>query len=87
MMGTKERLEGEDFHQKLVDLAAQNPIPTLIMWGEEDRVLDVSAVEEFQKLLPHAEVKIYEGVGHLPMMEIPNESAEFYQSFVAGSEG
>jgi len=86
MMGTKERLEGEDFHQKLVDLAAQNPIPTLIMWGEEDRVLDVSAVEEFQKLLPHAEVKVYEGVGHLPMMEIPNKSAEFYESFVAKAE-
>jgi pimeloyl-ACP methyl ester carboxylesterase len=65
---------------------AERNLPTLIMWGKEDRVLDVSAVEAFKTLIPSASVHIFDGVGHLPMVEIPNESAEVYQQFLTTIE-
>lgn len=71
------------FEQQITDTIAKNNIPTLIMWGEEDRVLDVSAVAAFKKLIPQAQIKIFPEVGHLPMVEIPSESAEVYQEFLS----
>jgi len=56
------------------------------MWGKEDRVLDVSAAAAFKQLIPAASVHIFEGVGHLPMVEVPNESAEVYQQFLSSIE-
>lgn len=86
MIATKEHLAKNDFQQTMQSTLADNNIPTLIMWGKEDRVLDVSAVEAFKKLIPKANVHIFEGVGHLPMVEIPNESAEVYQAFLSTIE-
>lgn len=82
MLATKEKLAETNFEQQL----AGNTIPTLIMWGEEDRVLDVSAAAAFNSLIPGSKVHIFEGVGHLPMVEIPNESAEVYQQFISTVE-
>ena len=83
MVATKKRIEAMNFHNSIeVTIAGQN-LPTLIMWGEDDRVLDVSAAAAFKQLIPAASVHIFEGVGHLPMVEIPNESAEVYQQFLS----
>jgi pimeloyl-ACP methyl ester carboxylesterase len=62
---------------------AKYPLPTLIMWGKEDRILDVSAAAAFKKLIPQATVHIFPEVGHLPMVEIPDESAKVYQEFLS----
>ena len=82
MLATKEKLAETNFEQKL----AGNTIPTLIMWGDEDRVLDVSAAAAFNKIIPGSQVHIFKGVGHLPMVEIPNESAAVYQQFISTIE-
>jgi len=62
--------------------------PTLIMWGDQDRVIDVTNAEIFSKGLPNSETLIYEGIGHLPMLEIPKQSALDIQTFIhANSPG
>lgn len=76
-------LTAAGFEQKLTESVANNNIPTLIMWGEEDRVLDVSAAAAFKQLIPQAQVTIFPEVGHLPMVEIPSESSEVYQEFLS----
>jgi abhydrolase domain-containing protein 6 len=86
MIATKKRLLDMDFHQSIQATIEQRNVPTLIMWGKEDRVLDVSAVAAFKEIIPTASVHIFEGVGHLPMVEIPNESAEVYQQFLSTIE-
>lgn len=86
MIATKERLKEMNFHQQIQTIIAEHNVPTMIMWGEEDRVLDVSAVAAFQQLIPQATVHIFPEVGHLPMVEIPNESAEIYQQFLSTVE-
>ena len=57
-------------------------IPVLIIWGEYDRILDVSSVEKMRPLLPQAEVIIMEDTGHMPMLERPSETAIHYLRFL-----
>lgn len=59
------------------------PIPTLIVWGDKDRLLNFAAAEVLHKLMPHSQVIIMPNVGHLPMMERPQQSAEDYMKFRA----
>lgn len=56
-------------------------IPTLIVWGEKDRVFHVGTAEVLHKLLPNSQVIVMPGVGHVPMMEQPRQSAEDYLQF------
>ena len=74
-------LSGEHFVD-LEPLLAEIKVPVLILWGENDRVLDVSSIEVMQPLLPNAEVVIMKETGHLPMIERPAETAEHYLEFL-----
>ena len=56
-------------------------VPTFILWGEEDKVLDVSCVDTFKQLIPHAEEKRLRGIGHLPMVEAPGLTARYLRRF------
>jgi len=58
----------------------QNPV--LILWGEYDRVVDVSSVKVMRTLLPRAEVVIMKDTGHLPLLERPAATATHYLGFV-----
>ena len=58
-------------------------VPTLILWGTDDRVLHVSGAEILESVMPNAQVAIMEGVGHLPMLEKPGESAKIYIRFLS----
>ena len=51
-------------------------MPTLVLWGRQDRVIDVSCVEVMRGLLPHARSVILEETGHLPHFERPHQVAE-----------
>lgn len=79
MIATRERLSGDTYKQ-IIKTAVE--MPTLIMWGEQDRVLDVSAVDTFKTVIPQAKVEIFKGVGHLPMLEIPKDSAHALADFI-----
>ncbi|MBH3339999.1 alpha/beta fold hydrolase [Pseudomonas mendocina] len=56
--------------------------PTLLLWGKQDRVLDVSSIEVMQPLLRKSSVVIMDNVGHAPMLERPEESALLYRRFL-----
>jgi pimeloyl-ACP methyl ester carboxylesterase len=57
--------------------------PSLIVWGREDRAIHVGTAEVLHGLLPHSEVVLMDGIGHLPMLEDPRRSAEDYLAFRA----
>lgn len=59
--------------------------PTLILWGDKDGLIPVSAAHEFKKRIPQAELVILENVGHVPMEEVPEESAAAVRAFLAGA--
>jgi len=59
---------------------------TLILWGDTDRVLDVSCAQVLEKGLPSSKTVIMKDCGHAPLMERPKEAAQHYLDFLwAGS--
>lgn len=55
--------------------------PTLVLWGDSDRVLDVTCTEAFNQRLPNSQVMVMPGVGHLPMLEMPQVTANILRDF------
>ena len=56
--------------------------PTLILWGDQDKVIDVSSVPVFEKGLKNHKTVIIKDCGHVPMMEKPQETATQYINFI-----
>ena len=57
-------------------------MPTLIMWGEADYWIPVSDAQLFKNKIPNSELIIYPKVGHVPMEEIPEKTAEDAHAFL-----
>ncbi len=57
-------------------------VPTLVLWGEKDRITDPSSVAVFAEGLPNETVVIMKDCGHVPMMERPEETAGHYLDFL-----
>lgn len=74
----------EDFRNldQLDGRLADITVPTLILWGSQDQLLDVSSAAVWYKGIPNAELEIFEGVGHMPMVERPAQTAERVQDFL-----
>ncbi|WP_421864416.1 alpha/beta fold hydrolase [Parvibaculum sp.] len=69
--------------QAFADRLSEIEAPTLVLWGDKDGLIPVSAAHEFQKRIPQAELVIFENVGHVPMEEVPGASAAAVRSFLA----
>lgn len=63
------------------DLSALNQ-PTLILWGEEDALIDLGIARKFESSLPNSTLITFPGVGHMPMEEIPEQSAQAVIEFL-----
>ena len=49
------------------------PVPTLVVWGAEDKTNDVSMAHEHAEGIPNSKLIIYEGVGHGVPQEVPDK--------------
>ena len=68
---------------QLDDLLAEIHAPTMIVWGAEDRLVHPDCVDTWGQLPDVRDVKVYEGIGHMPMVETPRRSSEDYRAFLA----
>jgi len=57
-------------------------VPTLFQWGEDDEWFPVSFGRELASAVPDHRFETYEGVGHLPMVEAPDPTAEDLAAFL-----
>lgn len=64
--------------QKLAEIRA----PALLIWGGEDRLIHVSSAAVWAAGLPNDQVIIEDGIGHMPMVERPAETAQQYREFL-----
>jgi pimeloyl-ACP methyl ester carboxylesterase len=46
--------------------------PTLILWGDKDKLIDVENVQSFKKDIKNSQSVIFPNVGHVPMEEVPH---------------
>jgi len=58
--------------------------PAHVLWGERDRVVPPSHVVGVLFGLPHAVVEVWEGMGHNPQRERPQELARFVERAANG---
>lgn len=58
-------------------------VPTLVMHGEQDKVIPASHGEQFAAAIPGADLKLYPDVGHLPQEEIAAQSVADLRAFLA----
>lgn len=60
----------EPAHLLREDELAALAVPTLLLWGEHDRILPMTNLEFFRRALPaHATVELHRGAGHTPFLE------------------
>jgi pimeloyl-ACP methyl ester carboxylesterase len=70
------------FDRKLARYLHRIKLPTLILWGEEDKLIPVQHLEMWRKLIPQAETKVFKGAGHLVQRETP-EVVELIGEFLS----
>lgn len=78
---TIERSRADREPEKWDDIDSIN-VPTLILWGEEDKVIPVSHAKLFKNKIKNSEVIIYTKIGHLPMEENPDQVSKDIDQFI-----
>jgi pimeloyl-ACP methyl ester carboxylesterase len=71
---------GYDTRERLRDIE----VPTLIVWGRNDRLVPLRAAYAYQRRIPHARLEILDRAGHIPMLERPREFNALLDAFLAG---
>lgn len=57
-------------------------VPVYLLWGEEDRLIHVSGVAVWSEQIGEVSASQWPGVGHMPMLELPERAAMDYQAFL-----
>lgn len=57
-------------------------IPTLLVWGSKDRVVDARSAQLMAAQLPGSRIVVIEGAGHLPYEERPEEFSRIVREFL-----
>jgi pimeloyl-ACP methyl ester carboxylesterase len=65
----------------LGDRVKEVKTPTLLMWGAQDEWVPLEVMHEFAQALPNSQSIVYEGVGHMPMEELPVQTSRDAHGF------
>jgi pimeloyl-ACP methyl ester carboxylesterase len=57
-------------------------LPTLIVWGRNDKVTPPDVAESFKNQIPHADLRFIDECGHAPNLEQPAVFSEILQEFL-----
>lgn len=68
-----------DFRDRLPEIAC----PTLIVWGEKDRLITVRDASVFAELIPDSRVVVYKDTGHMSMIERPARFNALLEEFLS----
>lgn len=73
--------EPHDLSPDLINL----PVPTLVIWGRNDRVCHVEIGIRTMNLIPDSRLVVMKATGHWPPFERPAEYADHVRTFLLGS--
>ncbi len=60
---------------RFTDAYREIDVPTLVLWGAEDRIVPARFAALFEAELPDAELHVFDECGHAPHLEYPDETA------------
>ena len=79
-----EQIFTDFFHKGLLDERLPDiTTPSLILWGKQDQIIHGDNAEKWQSLIPGSVLKIWDDIGHMPMLEVPKDSAKIYREFLS----
>jgi pimeloyl-ACP methyl ester carboxylesterase len=58
-------------------------VPTLLVWGDHDRLFPIEHAQAFQKAIPGAKLVVIPKCGHVPQIEKPDEFVAALEDFFA----
>src|SRR5664280_95392 len=61
-------------------------MPTLIVWGDHDRIIPVDHAYKAHEAIPNSRLEVMEGVGHYPHVEEPVRFVEILRDFLRTTE-
>lgn len=67
--------------REVVDIASR--FPSLIVWGERDRVVPARHGEAMHQLVPNTYLAVFHGAGHFPHRDDPGRFVEVVDQFLA----
>jgi len=81
------RTWAQDLGELQVALPRISHIPTLLLWGSVDAAVDPASAEPLRKQFEDCRVLLFDGVGHLPYEEVPEEFNHAVGEFLAANKG
>jgi pimeloyl-ACP methyl ester carboxylesterase len=70
------------YSQTLPHLLGAVRVPSLVVWGDDDRVVPQSAAKRYVEALPNAKLEIVKASGHCVDMEQPEALARLVTTFI-----
>ena len=61
-------------------------VPTLLIWGDDDRIIPVAHGRAAHEALPGSRLEVLPGVGHFPHVEAPWEVTQILRDFMASTD-
>jgi pimeloyl-ACP methyl ester carboxylesterase len=61
-------------------------VPTLLAWGEKDRILPVAHGRRAAKLMPRSRLEVFPGAGHFPFNDDPERFVAALGDFIGSTE-
>jgi len=70
------------YDRKLRGRLGRATVPTLVVWGEQDRLISLAHGQAYVESLPDARLVVVPGAGHYPYLEQPEVFAEAVSTFL-----
>ncbi|GLR25851.1 alpha/beta fold hydrolase [Limnobacter litoralis] len=69
----------------LNDMVTKARARMLLVWGDQDRLVDVSGLQVLKQVNPAIQTQLLENTGHCPMVDRPKQVLEAYLAFQAAA--
>lgn len=69
------------WRRRLMDEVSARRVPTLLIWGDRDRILPHTHLDAARRHLPHAESHLFTDTGHMPQIERAEPFAALVRGF------
>ncbi len=69
------------YDPSLLGMLGKIDVPTLIVWGDQDRIMPMECARMFSQAIPHAQLKMLDRCGHFAHLDRPEELAAMIREF------
>lgn len=68
--------------EKILESYGRIDVPTLLIWGDHDRIIPLELGKRLLKEIPSASIEVFKKCGHIPQEEYPEETTNKIRSFL-----